>query len=144
MRGIGLRSFRRSHKIAEQFCTAKNISDVRNSVSAFSWQYEGDNGTSSELWIDNVVCNGLPNAMYKPTQNLMNVILLNNGVELSLPESNMTYVEIYDMLGNRKFQRQSFMNAGTHFIGTDILSAGTYIMRVRQGKNNHQIRIQKR
>lgn len=123
---------------------AKNISDVRNSVSAFSWQYEGDNGTSSELWIDNVVCNGLPNAMYKPTQNLMNVVLLNNGVELSLPESNMTYVEIYDMLGNRKFQRQSFMNAGTHFIGTDILSAGTYIMRVRQGKNNHQIRIQKR
>ena len=122
---------------------AKNISEARSSVSAFSWQYEGETGTSSELYIDNVKCNGLPTAIRKPLSNSFYTTIVQNGVEFSLPKSGVTKVEVFDMLGNRHFEHNNFLNAGVHLINMEQMSSGTFIVRIRQGSAYTQLRVNK-
>ncbi len=71
-----------------------------------------------------------------------NVSVQNRTLQLNSTASGITNVEVFDLLGHAKMQTEILFSAGTNAVDLQSLPAGTYLVRVSQGSNFTQKRIQ--
>ena len=71
-----------------------------------------------------------------------NVSVQNRTLQLNSTASGITNVEVFDLLGHAKMQTEKLFSAGTNTVDLQSLPAGTYLVRVSQGSNFTQKRIQ--
>ncbi len=71
-----------------------------------------------------------------------NVSVQNRTLQLNSTASGITNVEVFDLLGHAKMQTEKLFSAGTNAVDLQSLPAGTYLVRVSQGSNFTQKRIQ--
>ena len=69
---------------------------------------------------------------------------INGTLALESAASGLTQVSVFDLLGNLHMQKEIQLSGGTHTVQLNTLSAGSYLVRIRQGKNTLQKRIQVR
>lgn len=71
-----------------------------------------------------------------------NVSVQKRTLQLNSTASGITNVEVFDLLGHAKMQTEKLFSAGTNAVDLQSLPAGTYLVRVSQGSNFTQKRIQ--
>lgn len=67
-----------------------------------------------------------------------------NKLSLESTASGVTKIEVFDLLGNTRMQKEESLTSGSHLIDIGSLSAGSYLVRVRQGVNVRQQRFEVR
>ena len=73
-----------------------------------------------------------------------NVTVMNGRLSLESTASGTTQIEVFDMMGNLQIQKELSLSTGSNTVDLHALPAGSYIVRVRQGMNNKQVRFQMR
>jgi len=71
-----------------------------------------------------------------------NVTFANGKLALESTASGTTKIEVFDLLGNTRMQKEESLTSGSHLIDIGSLSAGSYLVRVRQGVNVRQQRFE--
>lgn len=69
---------------------------------------------------------------------------INGMLALESTASGLTQVSVFDLLGNLHVQKEIHLSEGSHSIHLNTLPAGSYLVRIRQGQNTLQKRIQVR
>ena len=73
-----------------------------------------------------------------------NVTFVNGKLALESSGSGATKIEVFDLLGNTRMQKEESFASGSHLIDISALPAGGYLARVRQGANIRQVRFEVR
>ena len=87
--------------------------------------------------------NGTPIMLQKP-QAAFKAKFMNDGIMLSTPNAGLATVEIFSALGHMEQSTKVFLGAGSNMIPVSGLSAGKYIIRVKQGSNIQKYLLEKK
>jgi endoglucanase len=68
----------------------------------------------------------------------------NDGMLLSTPNAGLAMVEVFTALGNVEYTKKVMLGAGTNVVPMSGISAGKYIVRVRQGSNIQNFLLEKK
>jgi endoglucanase len=68
----------------------------------------------------------------------------NDGMLLSTPKAGLATIEVFTALGNVEYTQKVMLGAGTNVVPMSGISAGKYIVRVRQGSNIQNFLLEKK
>ena len=77
-------------------------------------------------------------------KDIFNVAIANHVLMLESTASGETTIDVFDVLGNSRMQKKVQFASGIQAMSLDMLPAGSYVVRVRQGANMKQVRFQVR
>lgn len=78
--------------------------------------------------------------MFRSQEFSMNV--QGHTLQLNSATSGNTKVEVFDMLGHAKLQKEALLRSGSNAISLEEISMGNYVVRIRQGNNVTQAKFQ--
>ena len=84
--------------------------------------------------------NGTPIMLQKP-QNVFSAKFVNGGLLLTTSQSGKASIQVITTLGQIAKSMQSELGAGSNWIPMSELSAGKYIVRVKQGSKIQSVSI---
>ena len=81
---------------------------------------------------------------FQKANDHFNISFANGKLALESTGSGVTKIEVFDLLGNTRLKKEEQLSSGNHLIDMSSLSAGKYLVRVRQGVNSRQVRFEVR
>ena len=123
-----------SSKTSLQYTTSGNL--VKGYLSTNPTTYKACHDVTPESSSSSVIA--IP---FFKSNDQFSVSFANGKLALESSASGATEIEVFDLLGNTRLQKEESLSSGSHLVDIGALPAGSYLARVRQGANIRQVRF---
>ena len=123
-----------SSKTSLQYTTSGNL--VKGYLSTNPTTYKACHDVTPESSSSSVIA--IP---FFKSNDQFSVSFANGKLALESSASGATKIEVFDLLGNTRLQKEESLSSGSHLVDIGALPAGSYLARVRQGANIRQVRF---
>ncbi|MBR4347324.1 MAG: cellulase family glycosylhydrolase [Fibrobacter sp.] len=123
-----------SSKTSLQYTTSGNL--VKGYLSTNPTTYKACHDVTPESSSSSVIA--IP---FFKSNDQFSVSFANGKFALESSASGATKIEVFDLLGNTRLQKEESLSSGSHLVDIGALPAGSYLARVRQGANIRQVRF---
>ena len=123
-----------SSKTSLQYTTSGNL--VKGYLESNPTTYKACHDATPESSSSSVIA--IP---FFKSNDRFSVSFANGKLALESSGSGATKIEVFDLLGNTRMQKEEPLASGTNLIDVSALPAGGYLARVRQGANIRQVRF---
>jgi len=123
-----------SSKTSLQYTTSGNL--VKGYLSTNPSTYKACHDVTPESSSSSVIA--IP---FFKSNDQFSVSFANGKLALESSASGATKIEVFDLLGNTRLQKEESLSSGSHLVDIGALPAGSYLARVRQGANIRQVRF---
>jgi endoglucanase len=123
-----------SSKTSLQYTTSSNL--VKGYLSTNPTTYKACHDVTPESSSSSVIA--IP---FFKSNDQFSVSFANGKLALESSASGATKIEVFDLLGNTRLQKEESLSSGSHLVDIGALPAGSYLARVRQGANIRQVRF---
>ena len=123
-----------SSKTSLQYTTSGNL--VKGYLSTNPTTYKACHDVTPESSSSSVIA--IP---FFKSNDQFSVSFANGKLALESSASAATKIEVFDLLGNTRLQKEESLSSGSHLVDIGALPAGSYLARVRQGANIRQVRF---
>ena len=123
-----------SSKTSLQYTTSGNL--VKGYLSTNPTTYKACHDVTPESSSSSVLA--IP---FFKSNDQFSVSFANGKLALESSASGATKIEVFDLLGNTRLQKEESLSSGSHLVDIGALPAGSYLARVRQGANIRQVRF---
>ena len=123
-----------SSKTSLQYTTSGNL--VKGYLESNPATYKACHDVTPESSSSSVIA--IP---FFKSNDRFSVTFANGKLALESSGSGATKIEVFDLLGNTRVQKEESLASGSNLIDISTLPAGGYLARVRQGANIRQVRF---
>ena len=123
-----------SSKTSLQYTTSGNL--VKGYLSTNPTTYKACHDVTPDSSSSSVIA--IP---FFKSNDQFSVSFANGKFALESSASGATKIEVFDLLGNTRLQKEESLSSGSHLVDIGALPAGSYLARVRQGANIRQVRF---